>query len=374
MERLQESTPTYITTSQLFQPVYSWAFCEYMLHTMRSKFHPTEPLIVYELGAGSGQFAQAFMDFLFENHPEVYSTCEYHMIDINPVMVEIQRTKLIHHQAKVRLHNMSVLNWKEHVPQRCFVVAFDLLDQMPHDMIIHSKDGACYEHHVEFVEKDNLAHSRERFNSVTDPLILRYLRYSQLLQESSIHALRVLCLTDGKENIDPPRWQNIEPTLYDPTLVILTKAITLNNPFRHVYVPTGQLLLFEMLAKYFPRHHAIFGDWNSVAHSLGGLNAPVIQSKLRLAKDLFIRRSSDHLLQNGGMVDICYPTDFEMMRRVYHHVCGSDKEIGISTHPEWWSIHGGDKTQLFNTKTGFNPLLEDFQMYSIFTSHHPAEG
>jgi len=373
VEKLQESTPTFITTSQLFQPVYSWVYCEYMLHTMRAKFHPGEPLVIYEFGAGGGAFAQHFLDFLAEHHADVYATCEYHLLELSPVMIELQRSKLIHHANRVRMHNISLYNWTEMETRRCFVVALDVLSQMPHDLIVWTKDGACYQQHIEFKEKDNLGNARDRWEPATDPLILRYLRYSLMLQEQSMHALKVLCLTDGRDNIDPPRWKSIEPTLYDPTTVVLSKVFAMHNPFRQMWVPTGQLLMFETMAKYFPRHHAVLGDWNTVMQPISGYNGPVVQCKLRLTKDFFLRRATDHFLANAGMVDVCFPTDFEQMKILYNNVCGQEKEIGLSTHPEFFATHGGDKTQLFNTKTGWNPLLEDLKLYSVFTSHHPAE-
>eukprot|EP00760_Papus_ankaliazontas_P015032 PhM_4_TR16249/c0_g1_i1/m.34786 len=373
VERLQEATPTFISTSQLFYPTYSYIMAEYMLNSMRAKFHPNEPLIMYEFGAGTGQLGLGVLDFLAEHHPEVYANCEYHFIDLNPVMTNIQRSKLIHHHSHVRLHNISAFNWTEFVPQRCFVLGFDLLNSMPHDFVVWSRDGAVYEQHIQFMERNNLNMARERWFPATDPVILRYLHYSGYMQEKTYHALKVLCLTEGHENIDPPRWRNIEPNIYDPHLVIASKVFAMHNPFRQAFLPTGTTLFFEMLAKYFPRHHLVLGDWNSVVQPISGHNGPVVQAKIRLAKDVFIRRFSPNILHNGGMVDICFPTDFEDTKKVYHAICGEDKEMGISTQPEFMAVHGGSRTQMVNTRTGFNPLLEDFHPYSLFTSHHPAE-
>ena len=371
--KVSDMTPTFATPPALFQPYYGWVLAEYFITVMRSKFDPREPLVIYDIGAGSAHLAMSVLDFLAEHYPEVYAHCEYHLIEMSSVMIPIQRKKLIHHYHHVHIHHISIHNWRTLEPRRCFFIGIELLSNMPHDCVTWTVDGSTHEQWVVFTEKDNLGSGTERYKRLEDPIILRYLKYSDWMKEESFHALKVLCRTDGQSNIDPPTWKSVEPTIYDPFHVIVTKGIQVHNPWRMAWLPVAQMLMFEVMAQYFPRHHAYFADWSNVQCPIMGINGPVVQSKVRVAKDIYLRRVTDHLLTNGGMVDVCFPTDFEMMTTVYKAICGTEKEVTNMPHPVFWKTFGGDKTSIFTTKSGFNPLLEDFEPFTVFATHHPAE-
>lgn len=371
--KITDGSPTYVSPPSLFQPYYGWVMAEYMIGVMRAKFDPTEPLIIYEIGSFNGMLALNVLDFLAEQYPEIYETVEYHSIDMSEEMIRIQRTKLVHHMHKVKLHNISIFNWRQVEPRRCFVLGIEVMSSMPHDCIVHSDDGTVYQSWIKFLNRDNLATAEERWERASDPMILRYLRYTELMREESYNSLKILCLTDGKVNDDPAKWNTIEPTAYDGHLTIILKSINIHNPYKIVWLPVGQMIMFETLAQFFPRHHAFFSDWSSVQNPIMGINGPVVQAKLRIGRDWFVRRVASEFLQNGGMVDVCFPTDFDHMTTLYRNICGHHKEVTNITHPDFWKTFGGEKTSLFAAQNGFNPLLEDFETFSIFATHHPAE-
>lgn len=368
-----EASPSFNTPGSIFQPYYGWVIAEYFVTTMRAKFDPLEPLIIYDIGCGNGTLGLTVLNFLAEQYPEVYATCEYHFVDMSPYVIPAIRAKLVHHLHHAHIHHISIHNWRTIEPRRCFVVAVELFSNMPHDQIIWTEDGACYEQWVRFEETDNLGSAAERNLPATDPLILRYLRYCRWLQEETLNSMKVLCMTDGRENIDPLKWRTLEPEPYDPFTTIVSKCINVHNPYRIAFLPTAQMLFLEVAAKFFPRHHAFFADYSSVQHGIVGINAPLVQVKMRIAKDIFFRRICDNLLTNAGMVDVCFPTDFEVFRNTYRSICGEHKELTNMTHPDFWKTFGGDKTAIFTTQTGYNPLLEDFQTFNVFASHHPSD-
>jgi hypothetical protein len=371
--KLHETTPGFVTPTQVFQPYYGWVLAEYMLGVMRAKFDPSEPLVIYDVGAGTGALANNVLDFLAEHYPEVYETTEYHVIEMNPMLITPLRNRLVHHYHHTKIHNMSILNWRQHDPRRCFVIGLELLSGMPHDSVVWSADGTCAELWFDFIQPDNLSSCIERHLNVKDPMILRYLRYVGWLQEESFHALKVLCVTGGRDNIDPSRWSTWEPNMHDPLHLLMTKMMNIHNPNRTAWIPTATMAMFEMMAEYLPRHHSFFADWSRVQAGLGGFNGPLVQSKMRLAKDFYVRRAAESLNSNAGMVDLCFPTDFDHLQEVYRKVCGDHKEIVNMTHPEFWRTFGGDKTSLFMAKSGYNPITEDFKLFQVFSSHHPAE-
>nr|CCC91444.1 conserved hypothetical protein [Trypanosoma congolense IL3000] len=371
--KIHDSTPSCITPTQLFQPHYGWVLAEYLVTVMRAKFDPREPLVVYDIGAGSGALAVSVLDYLSEHFPSVYAECEYHVIEMNPQLVRVLRNQLIVHYHHVKIHNISILNWREVERRRCVLLGVELLSSMPHDCVVLSADGVCNEQWFHFMQHDNLSTAHERYFSVRDPVILRYLRYVQWMQEESFHSLKVLCLTGGRDNIDPPPFTSIEPNMCDPLRVIITKLMWMHSPFRTLWLPTATMLFLENCATYFPRHHLFLVDWSSVRQAIPGVNGPVLQTKTRIAKDVYLRRPADSLQGNVGMVDICFPTDFEHLKVVYRNICGAHKELCCLTHPQFWKIFGGDKSSIFTSRSGFNPLLEDFEPLHVFASHHPPE-
>jgi hypothetical protein len=370
----QEASPSYPTPAVIFQPYYGWVIAEYFVSIMRSKFDPAEPLIIYDIGCGQGTLASTILDFLAEQYPEIYARCEYHCIELLPHQIPNLRVKLVHHLHHVKIHHISILNWKELEPRRCFCLGMELLNGMPHDWVFWTNDGTAYEMWVKFEEKDNLGTAQDRPQPCTDPIILRYLRYARWMQEETFHALKVLCVTDGHENIDPPRWRTLDPEIYDPPWVVFTKSLVQHNPLQCMYLPTGSMVMLEVFSKFFPRHHALFADYRVVNHSTMGINAPLCQVKVRGGKDIFFRKVADHFLSNAGMVDVCFPTDFEMMTQVYKSICGEHKEVTSMNHPDFWKTFGGDKVSLFTTHSGWNPLLEDFNDFHVFATHHPSEA
>ncbi|EPY23556.1 hypothetical protein STCU_07661 [Strigomonas culicis] len=370
---MHEQTPGFVTPTQLFQPYYGWVLAEYMVTTMRARFDPREPLVIYDVGAGTGALAVSLLDYLAEHFPEVYRRCEYHVIEQNPYLIQSLRRKLVHHYHHVRVHHLSMLNWRQAEPRRCIVLGVELLSGLPHDCVLWDTHGVCSEHWFRFKQRDNLSSAREWYPPLRDPLLLRYLRYLNWLQEESYHSLKVLCLTGGRETLDPPPFTSLEPHEDDTPLIYFSKMLWVHSPFNTAWVPTAQMLLLETLAEYFPRHHAFFADWAAVRQGLPGYNAPVLQVKMRVAKDIFLRRPIDALHTNAGMVDMCFPTDFDHLATVYRAVCGREKEVTNMSHPQFWQTYGGDKTALFTTKSGFNPLVEDFKPFRVFATHHPPE-
>ena len=371
--KTNERAPTFVTPPALFSPYYGWVFAEYLIGVYRAKFTPNEPLVIYEVGAGTGAFAEQVLNFLAEFHPRIYDACEYHLIEMNPNQVQLQRNRLIHHYHRVKIHNISIHNWREVEPRRCFVVGISLLSSMPHDCVVWRPDGTCYEKWMAFLVQDDLSSNTDRFLQVRDPVILRYLRCLNWMREDTFHTLKVLCQTGGRENIDPVRYAELEPDLYESSSETISKIVNSINPYKTSYLPTAAFLMLETMAEYFPRHHALFADCNMVDAPLGGYNSPVVQAKYRVSKMLYLRKIGASLGENCGLTDILFPTNFDHLTTVYKAVCGADKEIVNMPHPKFWKTFGGEKTSIFTTKSGFNPMTSDYGDWSIFSTHHPSD-
>ncbi|EPY31273.1 hypothetical protein AGDE_09136 [Angomonas deanei] len=323
--KIHEQTPSFVTPTQMFQPFYGWVLGDYLVSTYRSKFDPREPLVVYDVGAGTGALALSVLNYLAEQYPAVYERIEYHVIEQSPYLIQSLRNKLIHHYHRVKIHHVSVLNWRQVEMRRCVVLGIELLSGLPHDCILWDKEGVCSEQWLLFRQIDNLSTAMEHYEPLRDPLLLRYLRYLNWMQEETYHHLKVLCLTDGRETLDKPVRGGLSPKVGDNFIQVTYKMFYIHSPFHTAFIPTTQMLFFEVLAQYFPRHHLFLADWNSVRQGIPGYNGPVVQVKLRVAKELYLRRPVDTFHTNAGMVDVCYPTDFDHLGIVYRNICGKEK-------------------------------------------------
>jgi Putative S-adenosyl-L-methionine-dependent methyltransferase len=81
------------------------------------------------------------------------------------------------------------------------------------------------------------------------------------------------------------------------------------------YIPTRLLSLLRTLRKHFPRHRLLLSDFSSLPDTIPGVNAPVVQARVRgkavACSTLFVR---------PGLFDIFFPTHFGRLRDMYEHV------------------------------------------------------
>jgi hypothetical protein len=216
---------------------------------------------------------------------------------------------------------------------------------------------------------------KEMFVPVKDPVILRYLRASKMMREESYKNLKIFTATEGQEIVKAGYFaEGLGFDWYaDNAVSKLTKLLKQMSPLCQMWIPTASMLMMEVLAEFFPRHHLFMADWSRVQYSVVGINGPLVQVKIRVAKNQFIRRSLDSFAQNAGMVDLCFPTDFELLQAMYGSICGEHKEVSNMSHPQFWRSFGGDKIALFATKSGYNPIIQDFEAFQVLAAHHPPE-
>ncbi|CCJ28185.1 unnamed protein product, partial [Pneumocystis jirovecii] len=123
------------------------------------------------------------------------------------------------------------------------------------------------------------------------------------------------------------------------------------------FIPTKQLILFDVLRKYFPQHNLIISDFSSLPEAIQGLNAPLVQTRL---SGMTIPCST--YLVKQGYFDIMFPTDFQNLKDLYRKVClqsGETKLIKIYAHRKFLEQWGDTKAT--KTISGENPMLDWFE-------------
>lgn len=95
---------------------------EYLL-----KYFPYEDFIIYEIGAGNGTLAMDVLNYLQEEHPEVYDRTQYNIVEISGNLAKLQQEKLCHAHPCVKVTHKSIFHWDTREPAPCFFVAMEVI-------------------------------------------------------------------------------------------------------------------------------------------------------------------------------------------------------------------------------------------------------
>jgi hypothetical protein len=112
---------------------------------------------------------------------------------------------------------------------------------------------------------------------------------------------------------------------HPPPLPSILKSSSVRSIYNHLpfapnlstpeYIPTRLLSLLRTLRTHFPRHRLLLSDFSTLPDAIPGVNAPVVQARVRGAavacSTLFVR---------PGLFDIFFPTHFGRLCDMYEHV------------------------------------------------------
>ena len=137
----------------------------------------------------------------------------------------------------------------------------------------------------------------ELYEPVTDPLIIRYMGF----RDNVGHTPRARPILSYPLR----RLRNCLP--FAPNL---TKA---------EFIPTRLISFLEVLRDNFPRHRLLLSDFCSLPNSMGGAyTAPVVQTRY-----MGTMVPCSTYMAKPGFFDIFFPTNFELLRDMYHLITGS---------------------------------------------------
>lgn len=357
------------TPTELFAPHYGEAVARYLVANYRLTTYPYDDLVVYELGAGRGTLMLNVLDYLRREDPQVYARTRYSVVEISPALARLQAARLraSGHGARAAVVAGSVLDWRRRVPEPCFLLALEVLDNLAHDGIRY--DAASGEPLQAHVLVDAAGDLYELYARPLDPLAARFFR----VRHAATAGRYPRPLGDGRL----ARWLAAR----------LPLAANLSAP---EYVPTRLMQLFDVLERYFPAHRLVAADFHSLPHAVDGLNAPVVQTRYRrttvpVSTPLVCRLPSfpcpflvprhspplrltltrDPLPQvHQGYFDILFPTDFRVTEAIYRAITG--KLTRVMSHGDfmrcWANIEDTE------TRSGENPLLSHYQNASVMVT------
>ncbi|EJK52189.1 hypothetical protein THAOC_28569, partial [Thalassiosira oceanica] len=183
----KEQRGRWLTPVELFHPFYSNAFANFILESVdQNDFE------IVECGGGRGTNAVSILDYLHDFHFDAYEALQrYTIIDTSPTLHELQRKVLKErskHADKVDLVNADLMDIAEgqsvflpssDVPTA--VLAFELLDNLPHDKIARCVDtGNVLQAQVSATRGDEFKSTHvdiyiETYSNLADPLLKRIL-------------------------------------------------------------------------------------------------------------------------------------------------------------------------------------------------------
>lgn len=132
----------------------------------------------------------------------------------------------------------------------------------------------------------------------------------------------------------------------------------------NVFLPTYTYRMLRKLNSTIPRANYIFSDFDLLRESpfsLAGVNAPTVSTKLENSSE---KKDYDSYLVDRGAADIFFPTDFRLLKLMYEDI--SKKE---STYLKSYQfVEQYSEKNWATTKSGYNPLKEDFFNTSFFVT------
>jgi hypothetical protein len=183
------------------------------------------------------------------------------------------------------------------------------------------------------VQKTEIGDYEELYEPVSDKRILEFLRLRERL--GSVSPIEKLWLRKLKASTLP-----LTPNLSEPE-----------------YLPTQCYKFLKVLKKYFPRHRLCLSDFYMLPESIEGINAPVVQTRYQGT----MIPCSTYLVQPGWF-DIFFPTDFELMQKIYNdaHRDDESRTSEVVTQRDFM-LKYSNQLPFTRTRSGGNPMLEFYE-------------
>ena len=215
------------------------------------------------------------LDYIRTYAPALYARTRYRTIEISARLARIQaeRAEASRHAHVVEVVRESLFdgpNARAPETARCFVLAFEVLDNLAHDLIRYTVRD--HEPMQCVVSADREGDLLEFYEPVTDPLLRRAL------------AARAATPTMAARP-DRPRWMTDRVREWQTSLPF---AANLSPP---VWIPTQLVQLLEILRDSFPRHRLVASDFSSLPDTIEGRDGPVVQTRYK--GQTVRRRSTD---------------------------------------------------------------------------------
>ena len=241
----------------------------------------------------------------------------------------------------------TVEAWGATKDEACFVIALEVLDNLPHDRVWRPTRGEGGWTQTIVQKNSTTGALEERDAPLEDALIERTLQAIDLTADLAVSG-------DGGA--------------YQPRGILHS----IRSAFKSLgssggeawFVPTGAVKLMETLHAKRPNHRLIAADFDSLPNvCIEGVNAPLVASQREGGQTV---DHDTYLLptQQEGSVDVFFPTCFDTLRGIDFMTSSQNEHrsnarlCSIVTTKKFMTDYADlDAT---TTGSGYNPLLQDF--------------
>ena len=307
----------WLTPSEIFGDAYAAAIAKSLV----ARNGDASTLDIVEVGAGNGTFGAALVRYVLENHPHLQVS--YATYEPSAYLRERQSEALHGLDAQVRVSS-SLLPAEG--DGDVHVVALEVLDNLPHDLVRRDDEGVL-EAHVSDAGK---------------------VEYARLADPAIRFCLDALGGDDfGSFEAQPPAGR---PLAF---LGSMLESMVGRRQKTAAYVPTGAYMLLSDVCAAFPRHTLTLGDFDWLPTRADEVNAPIVQSG---PNDY----GSDIFAAPAGSADIMFPTHFESIGAIHAALRGSKgrTDFAVVKSSAFMAEHAD--LELTATRSGYNPIVEDF--------------
>eukprot|EP00871_Galdieria_phlegrea_P003423 jgi/Galph1/4081/GphlegSOOS_G2748.1 len=356
-----QSVRSWITPVELFRPWYGFAIARWIEQVMVDNFSQEigSEWHVIEVGGGNGTLAESILQYASNNYSkQLYHSMHYHIVEISPLLAQRQAKRLSSFTTFIHIHTMSITEWQQVIQAPCIVLFCEVLDNFPHDRIeFDFLKQTWYECYI----RDHLK-ARDSPRSNSSKLVIRQ-PLQDILILSTMNDWNMFSKQD--RTTTTTSWHSFFSSSY--WFHYLTNLVdTFLSSSLVIYVPTVAQQVFQLLHRCLPRAHLFIADFDMLPQATRGMFAPVVQGGNAECIQTFA--SIEETTQ--GSCDILFPVNFNglshRMSSLWHHA-------NIKLWKQGKFLKRYAPVEQTTTKSGYNPMLEDFKNTSILTSYHRKE-
>ena len=348
IEQLSANYPKhkFLTPSEIFRPYYGMTMASYVYK--QQKKHNIDKIKVVEIGSGIGGQADSFLMYFKNFEPDVYPYIEYTLLEISPTLLHKSKSTLYqNHKEKcqrgeIKFVNQDAFKFKEDIGSDVFFMLFEILDNLPHDIVRFTSKLDKIE---EMWIKSSL--DRQTRQIAYEPCKDEYIvRCFELWKSLYVKNEKLLLNENESEK------QKFLASLKDWLQSRMANDYQLS-------LPTGFYKLTEHINNNFENPKFLLSDFSSLPNArryLNGskcLNYPLLSTKLEKSEDH--KDYEDFEKAEFGRCDIFFETDFDLTKAILESF---SEKYTVSTPKEFFKQFA--KPKWAETRSGYNPMKDDF--------------
>lgn len=335
----------FLTPSEIFRPFYGMTMARYVRSQQQK--HNLDKIRVVEIGSGMGGQADSFLMYFKNYEPELYPDIEYTLLEISPTLMKKSKTLLYsNHRDKcgrgdIKFVNQDAFTFNEKMGKDVFFMMFEILDNLPHDMVqFSSKLDNIQEAWITSGEDRKEKHLL--YQDLSDPYIVK-----------CFEIWKELYIKNGALKLkDAETPKSFFQKFFE-------RINTVKSSGYNVCLPTGFYKLVEHINKNFENPRFLLTDFSSLPGSTRFIknklchNYPILSTKLERSEDHKDYESFEEA--DFGKCDIFFETDFDYAKVMLEKFGG---EYTVSKPKEF--IERNARQKWAETRSGYNPMMEDF--------------